>query len=320
MAAWDETMKNPLWNHEEKRLRALWRLVLFVLLVGVAATLVVFLSVALSTLAARHAFLLTLLDTTLSVLPLVGILWLAGRFLDHRPFADYGFHFSRAWWLDFAFGLGLGALLMALIFSFELVAGWLEIQAQPPGQVGDFWPGILEAVIVFTMVAIREEIFFRAYPLRNLAEGLNWKWIGPRGALIASYILTSFIFGLAHLGNPNASWVSSLNIALGGILLGAGLVFTGEMAIPIALHLSWNFFQGNVFGFPVSGIWAGPSFVAIRQGGPELLTGGAFGPEAGLLGLFAMLLGFALTVGWVRYRRGSARLHAEISCYRKDQS
>jgi hypothetical protein len=95
-----------------------------------------------------------------------------------------------------------------------------------------------------------------------------------------------------------------------------GVLLTGELAIPIGVHITWNFFQGNVFGFPVSGSdFSIATFISIEQGGPGLWTGGVFGPEAGLLGLAAILLGGALTIVWVRWRNGQARLRAELAKY-----
>ena len=157
----------------------------------------------------------------------------------------------------------------------------------------------------------------RGYLLRNLAEGLNFKRIGPRTALIAAYIISSLIFGGLHAANPNASLTSTLSIALAGLFLGLGFVLTGELAIPIGLHISWNFFQGNVFGFPVSGAYAGPSFIAIQQAGPAWATGGAFGPEAGVIGLAAILLGCGLTLWWVRRRTGQLRMQTELAEYQE---
>jgi hypothetical protein len=113
-----------------------------------------------------------------------------------------------------------------------------------------------------------------------------------------------------HIFNPNAGLVSSFNIFLAGLLLlGVGRLLTGELAIPIGVHITWNFVQGNVLGFPVSGVdyrWA--TVFATQQHGPELWTGGAFGPEAGLLGVLAMLLGALLTILWVRWRYGRTGL------------
>jgi hypothetical protein len=95
-----------------------------------------------------------------------------------------------------------------------------------------------------------------------------------------------------------------------------GALLTGELAIPIGVHITWNFFQGNVFGFPVSGSdFSMATFIGIQQGGPELWTGGPFGPEAGLLGLGGIFLGGALTYLWVRWRYGRAGLRTQLAEY-----
>jgi membrane protease YdiL (CAAX protease family) len=107
-------------------------------------------------------------------------------------------------------------------------------------------------------------------------------------------------------------------VTAAGLLLGLGYLFTGRLGISIGLHFSWNFFQGNVFGFPVSGRDFGASFVGISQGGPEVWTGGAFGPEAGLLGFLAYGLGGLLVLLWVRGMYGSVRLVGDIAVYSPD--
>jgi hypothetical protein len=97
-------------------------------------------------------------------------------------------------------------------------------------------------------------------------------------------------------------------------MLGFGYVLSGELAIPIGLHITWNLFQGAVYGFPVSGFGPfGATFLATEQGGPKLWTGGSFGPEGGLLGPAAMLLGILLISLWIRLRQGKISLHSPIA-------
>jgi hypothetical protein len=174
-------------------------------------------------------------------------------------------------------------------------------------------PAILSALLAFVAVGFYEELFSRGYQLRNLAEGLNGRLLGARGGLLLAWLLSSLVFGLLHGANPGATPVSTANIVVAGLMLGLGYLLTGELAIPIGLHIAWNFFEGNVFGFPTSGAEAGATFIAIVQGGPELWTGGAFGPEAGLLGLGGMLACCLLIVGWVRGRRGIAALYRTLA-------
>jgi membrane protease YdiL (CAAX protease family) len=121
------------------------------------------------------------------------------------------------------------------------------------------------------------------------------------------------VFAGLHATNPNASTWSVIALLLAGVLLAAGFVLTGELAIPIGIHITWNFFQGVVWGFPVSGVDTGVAIVAIERTGPGLFTGGAFGPEGGLLGTAAKLLGIATILAWVYYRRGELAIVPEIT-------
>ena len=95
--------------------------------------------------------------------------------------------------------------------------------------------------------------------------------------------------------------------------MGSSYVLTGRLALPMGLHIAWNFFEGNVFGLPVSGVeTVGATFVSIEQSGPLLLTGGAFGPEAGVLTNAASILGFLLILLWVRIRSGKVALRSSL--------
>ena len=250
---------------------------------------------------------------------LMGVLlsvWLAGRFLDRRPFAAFGFHVSGGWWLDLCFGMILGALLMGAIFLVELGFGWITVtgafRSLVPGT--PFALAMLLPTTYFVCIGVNEELLFRGYQLRNGAEGLNLPALGPRKAVILAWVLSSAFFGCLHANNPNATFLSTFNIALAGLMLGFGYVLTGELAIPIGLHITWNLFQGSVFGLPVSGRAPfGASVLSTDGGGPGLWTGGPFGPEGGLLGPVAMILGILLVALWVRLRNGRITIHTPIA-------
>ncbi|GAP07956.1 CAAX protease self-immunity [Anaerolinea thermolimosa] len=317
------------WNFDQHRLRAFWRLVLTLLLMAILVGMSQVATASLIDTLEGKGWLPggglspqgynTVMNLVLTAVTVLSI-FLAGLSFDRRPFADFGFHFSSHWWIDFTFGLLLGAGLMLLIFGVELAAGWITVTEFLKAYQAPFWAEVGGMFLLFICVGVQEEIISRGYLLRNLAEGLNLKFLGPRGALLLAYFLSSLVFGALHFANPNASLTSTLFIAVAGLFLGLGFVLTGELAIPIGLHIGWNFFQGNVFGFPVSGTLAGPTFIAIRQGGPAWLTGAAFGPEAGVLGLAAILLGMALTVVWVRRRYGGVTLQTALAEYpRKDK-
>jgi hypothetical protein len=168
------------------------------------------------------------------------------------------------------------------------------------------------ALIDCLLVGFYEEFFSRGYQLKNLAEGLRGL-LGPRGAVVVSVLFSSAVFGLMHLLNDHASILSTFNIFVAGILLAVGCALTGELAIPIGIHIAWNFFQGSVFGFPVSGYQPPASIISVQPIGNPLVTGGDFGPEAGLVGLWACMLGVYAIIVWVRARYGSAHIHPDLA-------
>lgn len=330
-------VKGLFWNGDQRRGRALWRLVgQLIMLIVVALPLQAGVGFAAFGMlmsrkgltpgqlrdpqAVQRFITETPMLMTLSTLALLAAfpisVWLAGRFLDRRPFVDFGFHIDRDWWIDLGFGLLLGAALMLMIFLIELAAGWVTVSGTFATRDPDvaFTLAILPPLLTFLAVGFYEELFSRGYQLRNISEGLNWEAIGPGGAIAIATLISSAIFGVLHVGNPNASLISTLYLCGAGIQLALGFLLTGELAIPIGLHVTWNFFQGNVFGFPVSGgDYGSATFIAIEQGGPDVWTGGAFGPEAGLVGLLAMVVGALLIVLWVRRRYGRAKLHVELA-------
>ncbi|MBN2086284.1 MAG: CPBP family intramembrane metalloprotease [Anaerolineales bacterium] len=335
----DNKIISLLWNPKERRLRALWRLLIqgsvwMSLQIGIGVAVAIFFLVAavaagwlpaqeipgssdsLMDLMNRPDILLILQFTTFLIT--LGSVWLAGRFLDRRKFSDFGFHFSPRWWLDLGFGLLMGAALMAGVFALELGAGWITVEGYlVTNEDGGIFPlAILIPLVMFVLVGISEELSSRGYQLKNMAEGMTGTRFGAAGAIFAATFFSSICFGLLHAANPNITFMSILNLMAAGVFLALGYILTGELALPIGLHIAWNFFQGNVFGFPVSGLDpVAARFIAIRQGGPEWMTGGAFGPEGGLIGLAAMLLGCILIFLWVKITRGKISLTKTLAEY-----
>jgi membrane protease YdiL (CAAX protease family) len=311
-------MLNLFWNPGEKRLRFIWRLVLQTLL-----WLFPFSVLASLTALAWHTSALptgSFLDASLefwTTASMIFSVWISGKYLDRRSFREYGFHFNPTWWRDFIFGLALGALLMAVVFVVELGAGWIHVtgflQTIQPGYT--FLTGMLGVVLLYLFVGINEELWIRGYLLHNLAEALNFKFLSSRVALLLAYLISSIIFGFLHAFNPNATLLSSISIGAAGLFLGLGFLLTGDLAIPIGIHITWNLFEGNVFGFPVSGLSSTTTFIQINQAGPVAWTGGAFGPEAGLAGLAAILLGCGLTLAWMRFSGRKIQLQDWLARY-----
>jgi membrane protease YdiL (CAAX protease family) len=278
---------------DESRLRLLWRLV------GQSALM--FLSLALLGIPIGIFFAL-MPSTSLDVVLIPGLLvellaitlsvFLARKYFDRRSFVSLGLRIDPQAGRDLLFGLLFAAVLMALVYLTEWAFGWLVFESftWSTQSLSQIVVGILTVAFTHIIVGWSEELLSRGYWLQNITDGLNVFW----GVLISSSI-----FGLAHLGNPNWSWIAVINITINGFLLAFAYLRTRQLWLPIGLHIGWNFFEGAVFGFPVSGF---DSFVLIRQTvqGPELFTGGAFGPEAGLINLPIIALGVALVYWYTR--------------------
>jgi len=138
---------------------------------------------------------------------------------------------------------------------------------------------IFISTLLFIFVALSEEVMFRGYILKNLMLSFN-KYI--------ALIVSSLLFATIHIGNPNMTWFSFLNIALAGVFLGLSYIYTKNLWFPIALHLSWNLFQ-TLLGFKVSG-QGSYSIVEFNINENNLLNGGDFGFEGSLLSLVFMLI------------------------------
>jgi membrane protease YdiL (CAAX protease family) len=313
---------NPFFDAQERRLRAFWRLllqlVLFVITVLIIGrlTLGVFSLLGGETEVLAESALAFTVGIGISLVAAIISVQLAARFFDRRPLSGLGLRLDRNWWIDLGFGLSLGALLMTAIFLVELSAGWVTVTGTFEAvSGGPFFPAVLAPLVIFLLVGFYEELIYRGYQLKNLAEGLNYPGLGgPKGAVVLAFAISSSIFGLGHFLNPNATIVSTINIAFAGLVLGLGYVLTGRLAIGIGFHITWNFFQNTVFGFPVSGIEpVGATFISIEQSGPRVFTGDIFGPEAGLIGVFALLVGGLLIALWVRVRSGKTAIETSLA-------
>lgn len=309
------SLKSTVWNAKEGRARTPLRLiagVVVLVVVGIGVTIppLFVLSILDVALLAGVGVGTALLSTGLSGVAAVIGVWLAGRYVDRRRFADFGLRIDREWWIDCGFGLALGGLLMTGIFLIQLAAGWIEVRETFAGEAL-LWV-VVGSLLLFVIVGIYEELLLRGYLLTNLAEGARGT-LGIVGAIVFGTLVSSVAFGALHASNPNATLVSTLSISFAGVMLALGYVLTGELAVPIGLHVTWNLFQGTVYGFPVSGLDFGASVVDIEQGGPTVATGGSFGPEAGLLGFGAMVAACLLTVGWVRWRYGGVGIEEGVA-------
>jgi len=272
-------VKILFYNSYENRLRSFWRILV--------VTSILLLSITLFGLGGFGGYGFTFL----MAIVMIGVLWLGSRKLDRRPISEYGLKLSGKWFQDFAAGNLLAALAMGGIVLINIGMGWIDITLENFGQLEDgFYLGLMNILLIMTAVSFWEETYFRSYLIKNLEEGLHIRKINRSLAVIAAVIISSALFGLTHLGNPNATWISTLNISIAGMVFAYPYIVTKSIAIPLGMHLSWNYFQGAVFGLPVSGNQFEHMLMVAEITGPETFTGGDFGPEAGAAGLLGLMI------------------------------
>lgn len=195
--------------------------------------------------------------------------------LERRPLASLGLRLDRRWLLEFLAGTAGGVLLLVLAALVVRATGAFHWERNDAVGAGELlrWAG------VFLGVACFEELVFRGYPFQRLVQGA----LGARGTLA----LFALFFAFAHWGNPGMAGATkawaSVNIALAAVLLGLAWIRTGSLALPIGLHLGWNWCQGPLLGFQVSGTGAaGFLRPVLDPRSPDWVHGGAFGLEATL--------------------------------------
>jgi membrane protease YdiL (CAAX protease family) len=271
---------------DELRLRAGWRLLLHTVLVFgfTTALLMLFLFIPFTP---SSSFLIQLVSVTLAT-------WVARRLIDRRSFRSLGFQYDRQSLYDLGIGIVIPACMMMLIFLIELAMGWLQIEAWAWQRVdvSVVLQNLIGTLVVFIAVGFYEEILSRGYHLQNILDGTN---------LPLALFLSSSVFSVLHFANDHATWQSGLGILAAGYFFGYTWVRTRRLWLPIGLHIGWNFFEGPIFGFPVSGTKT-PSLILHLVDGPTLFTGGEFGPEAGLVMLPALALGASLIWLYTRHR------------------
>ncbi|MDE5420332.1 CPBP family intramembrane metalloprotease [Labilibaculum sp. DW002] len=213
------------------------------------------------------------------------LVWIFTRFIDRENFVDIGFSIKKRS-KDILYGLLAGVFMMGIGSLLLYFSGNLTYDTINFNLIG-----LLQAVLLFIFVSINEEVFVRGYILRNMMGSMN-KYI--------ALVISSVLFMALHLLNPNLSLVAIINLFLAGILLGIGYIFTKNLWFPLALHFSWNFFQGPIFGFEVSGTNT-DSLISHTIQGSELLTGGKFGLEGSLLA--TGLCSIAIIIFWMVYKK-----------------
>ena len=256
-------------------LRPGWRIAIFVVMIAVAA------------LAMRMALPGAVLGNPvvgalLAISLLMAASWVMTRFINRKPFTAVGLWFHDRTVRELGLGILLGFVMMSGIVLVELALGYVHVawRGLTPAEAAGV---VAVSAAVFALAAFVEELLFRGYAFQTLMQMITF---------LPAVLVMSVLFGLGHVFNPHATLLSTANVVLAGVWLSFAYLKTRGLWLPLGLHFAWNFTQTTIYAFPTSGLaFEDRKLWVLEQTGPDWITGGAFGPEGGLLATLALLLG-----------------------------
>jgi CAAX protease family protein len=240
-------------------------------------------------LAAHPTPLFALVQGLVLLLAFGAATWLVGVKALGLDATDLRWRTRLGWAKGLGAGLVFGILPAAVAMTlgvFTAGAGWTH----DGGSMGQWVAQVGKTVLILAPAALAEELMFRGVPLVVTGRAL-----GRTRAIL----LLSILFALAHIRNPDVTAAALANIALAGIFLSLAFYTPGGMWTAFGAHLGWNVTLAALAA-PVSGLPFDIPYIDYRSGGPRWLTGGAFGPEGGLLATVALGATVILVAQWIR--------------------
>jgi len=213
----------------------------------------------------------------LSMIFFVTLFW---KVYDKKPIREMGMVNIKKGYRDLIKGLIFGVVSLIIVFILLLALG--QVTLINPFSKPNFSYSLLTGLIIFIFVGINEEMFARGYCMSVLNQTGN-KYV--------VVIVSALIFALMHSLNKGITLLSYLNLFLFGMLTAYMFIKSKNLWLPIGFHITWNFFEGNVFGFLVSGERAAGIY-NLNVPAYNIINGGEFGPEGGIVVTFIVLVGF----------------------------
>ena len=287
-------LSKSLLSPNERRLRAGWRILVF--LAGlVAVTRILSFLIVESFPAIEGTGVWWLRYGIIVVIAWTFAVWFFRRFFDRRSLQSLGLTFNFVAVRDLFVGLIPSGLMVAITFVILLISGSIKIQSI--GWNAEGISTILELPMYFLGIGLAvgwsEELVFRGYLLQNLLDGIGIPW---------AVSVMSVFYGIVHMTNPNSTWLAGVLITMFGFLRILPWLRTGQLWFGIGMHAGWNFFQGPISGFGVSG-YSMATLFRLKVSGSDWITGGEFGLEAGVAVLPAILLGLVIVYAYTVNRR-----------------
>lgn len=230
--------------------------------------------------------LIILLSSLISFIGISLLVFFRVKKIEKRNISSIGFEksgFLKKYLLGFVIGLILMSIVVLILYLF----GFVDINKNPSQPVGIFAISNVSIILIGWIIqGGTEEILTRGWLMNVLSARYN---------VHIGLFISSVFFGALHLPNPNVNYIAILNIILVGYLFGLYVLKTNDLWGACGIHSAWNFAQGNLFGFEVSGINVSiGSLLDLNLKGNPSISGGNFGPEAGLCSTVVLLLGIIL--------------------------
>lgn len=224
-----------------------------------------------SVLAAAAQLVITLV---VQFVPIALAVWAWVALYERRPFWTVGLEWNGAA-RKYVRGVLVGLMLFALAVGIAAAFGAMAYEPGNPQQQGlGALGGVLLVFLGWTVQGPTEELLCRGWLMQTI--GARYRpWLGV--------VVSAAVFTLLHALNPNLSLLALVNLCLFGLFAALYALWEGGLWGVSALHAAWNWAQGNLFGLEVSGqpVTSG-ILLNLRETGPDILTGGPFGPEGGL--------------------------------------
>ena len=215
-------------------------------------------------------------------LAVLGATALLLRRVDERPWDDVGLGRAAFAPRQWATGLAIGTVAVAVPVVLLVATGLL---AHRRGSEGPVLAAMATTAWALLPPALTKELVMRGYPFALLRQAIGWP---------VATALTAVAFGLAHLGNPGVTAQAIALVIAAGIWLALVRLVTGSLVAAWMAHFAWNWWLAGGFHAPVSGLPFPTPGWRLVDAGPDWLTGGQWGPEAGLLSAVGMLAALAL--------------------------
>lgn len=228
--------------------------------------------------------------------------YIALKVFESASFKELGLSF-KGHWFDALMGMALAVSIYAIGFVVLWQSGELVVESVHWG-VQD----LLYGFVLFVLVAVNEEVMCRGYLLGTMMRGMpNARW-----ARYLSLVFISLVFASMHLLNDHVTVLSFINLVLAGLLLGVTFLYTHNLAFPITFHFFWNWIQGSVLGFNVSGTELNTMLKLSYPKGYNIYNGGAFGFEGSIWCAILSLMALALLIYWMERPSSRGRCACDL--------